>query len=406
MTDDHLAGVRDRYGRLASDAAAGRGADDRERYCGASYAEDELAGLPGAAVTASLGCGNPFALADLHPGEDVLDLGSGGGIDVLLSARRIGPDGTAHGVDATAEMVDLARANAAAAGVTNAVFHEGSIDRLPLPDASVDVVLSNCVVNLVADKAAVFAEVRRVLRPGGRVAITDLVVDDALDAGARERLGRVVDCAAGALTVPEYRAVLATAGLRGVTIEATHDVDEHVRSVAVRAVSPLVTSDDVVVRLMVDGDWPAVAAIYAAGIATGDATFETEVPSWDGWRAAKELRLVAVDGGDRVLGWAAGSAVSDRCVYGGVMEHGIYVDPAAAGRGVGTLLLRTFLAAAERAGIWTVQSGIFPENRASLALHERCGFRVVGRRERLGSHHGRWRDVLLVEHRSATVGCD
>lgn len=407
MTDGTTDAIRARYGRAARDAGAGRPpGDDRDRYCGAAYDAEVLDALPSAAVGASLGCGNPYALADLHDGEDVVDLGSGGGIDVLLSARRVGPGGTAHGVDTTPEMVELARANAAAAGVANAVFHEGSIERLPLGDASVDVVISNCVVNLVADKAAVFSEVRRVLRPGGRVAITDLVIDDGLDPAERERVGRVVDCAAGALTVPEYEGVLAAAGLRGVTIDATHDVGDHVRSVAVRAHVPLATSGGMVVRTMTEADWPAAAAIYEAGIATGDATFETGAPSWEQWSAGKLLRFVAADADDRVLGWVAASAVSDRCVYGGVVEHGIYVDPSAAGRGVGTFLLRTFLAASERAGIWTVQSGIFPENRASLALHERCGFRVVGVRERLGRSGGRWRDVLLVEHRSATVGSD
>lgn len=158
---------------------------------------------------------------------------------------------------------------------------------------------------------------------------------------------------------------------------------------------------------MTDADWPAVRAIYAAGIATGDATFETEPPSWDHFDAARDprLRLVAVNETDTVLGWAAAGSVSDRCVYAGVVEHSVYVDPPAWGCGCGRLLLETLIARCEAAGIWTVQSGIFPENTASLALHERCGFRVVGRRERLGAHHGRWRDVLFVERRSTITGC-
>jgi phosphinothricin acetyltransferase len=153
---------------------------------------------------------------------------------------------------------------------------------------------------------------------------------------------------------------------------------------------------------MVGADWPAVEAIYAAGIATGDATFEIEPPTWDAFDAGKiaDLRLVAeIDG--TVVGWAAAGRVSDRCVYGGVAEHSVYVEPTVAGRGIGRALLQSLVEASEAAGYWTLQSGIFPENRASLALHERCGFRVVGTRERLGQHMGRWRDVVMVERRSA-----
>jgi phosphinothricin acetyltransferase len=162
---------------------------------------------------------------------------------------------------------------------------------------------------------------------------------------------------------------------------------------------------EVRIRALEPGDWPAVEAIYAAGIATGDATFETEPPSWEQFDEAKlpDHRLVAeLDG--RVVGWAAVVEVSDRCVYAGVVEHSVYVDPAVGGQGVGRRLLDALVGSTELAGIWTVQSGIFPENTASLALHQRAGFRVVGTRERVGRHHGRWRDVVLVERRSGTVG--
>jgi L-amino acid N-acyltransferase YncA len=152
-------------------------------------------------------------------------------------------------------------------------------------------------------------------------------------------------------------------------------------------------------------DWPGVERIYAAGIATGDATFETEPPAWEAFDAGRLAahRLVAERDG-RVVGWAAVSGVSERCVYGGVVEHSVYVDPAHAGQGVGTALLQALIASTEAAGIWTIQTGIFPENTASLALHERSGFRVVGRRERLGRHFGRWRDVVLLERRSPAIG--
>lgn len=159
-----------------------------------------------------------------------------------------------------------------------------------------------------------------------------------------------------------------------------------------------------VVRPMAAADWPAVEAIYAAGIATGDATFETEPPSWADFDRHKlvDQRLVAeLDGA--VVGWAAASAVSDRCVYAGVAEHSVYVAPNASGRGVGRALLAALIASTEAAGIWTLQSGVFPENTASLALHASCGFRTIGVRERLGRHHGHWRDVVMIERRSPTI---
>ena len=168
--------------------------------------------------------------------------------------------------------------------------------------------------------------------------------------------------------------------------------------------------DLVVVPLAVD-DWPAVEAIYAAGIATGHATFEAEPPSWEAFDAARlpDHRLVAVDAAGRVLGWAAVSPVSDRCVYAGVVEHSVYVDPGARGRGVGRLLLEALVASTEAAGIWTLQSAVFPENTASRALHRAAGFREVGVRERVGLMTtgplaGRWRDVVAVERRSTVAG--
>jgi phosphinothricin acetyltransferase len=151
--------------------------------------------------------------------------------------------------------------------------------------------------------------------------------------------------------------------------------------------------------------WPAVREIYAAGIATGNATFETEPPSWDRWTATHlpEHRFVAIGENDRVIGWAAVAPVSDRCAYAGVVENSVYLHPDASGRGVGTALLRALIASTEAAGIWTIQTGLFPENLASLALHQRVGFRVVGTRRRLGRLHGRWRDVVLLERRSEVV---
>ncbi len=161
------------------------------------------------------------------------------------------------------------------------------------------------------------------------------------------------------------------------------------------------------IRPMTSQDWAAVRAIYEEGIATGNATFQAEAPGWNAWDAEhlKACRLVAAEG-DAVLGWAALSAVSSRCVYGGVAEVSVYVSVSARGKGVGRQLLVELIAESERNGFWTLQAGIFPENTASVALHEHCGFRVVGRRERLGKMNGRWRDVLLLERRSTTVGID
>ena len=193
---------------------------------------------PDAAVLASLGCGNPTAVADLHPGERVLDLGSGGGIDVLLSAKRVGPTGRAFGVDMTDEMLALAQANAAQAGATNVEFLKGHIEALPLPAESIDVVISNCVVNLAADKRAVFAEIARVLRPGGRIGISDIVAEDSLSPEQRAERGSYAGCIAGALSVSEFRDGLEAVGLTDVTITPSHTVTEGMISAIIKATKP------------------------------------------------------------------------------------------------------------------------------------------------------------------------
>ncbi len=202
------------------------------------YGEADRASLPDAAVLASLGCGNPTAVADLHEGEVVLDLGSGGGIDVLLSAQRVGPTGFAYGLDMTDEMLALARANAAAAGATNVEFRKGRIESIPLGDASVDVVISNCVVNLSTDKATVLAEVARVLRPGGRVGLSDVVADDALPPAERAERGSFAGCISGALSFAEFRAGLEAAGLTDISVEPTHSVGDGLFGAIVKATKP------------------------------------------------------------------------------------------------------------------------------------------------------------------------
>ena len=228
-------------GSSAADPCCGAGPASAEAVGGFStglYREEETDGLPEEAVLASLGCGNPIAVADLHQGERVLDLGSGGGIDVLLSARRVGPSGFAYGVDMTEEMLTLARANAAKAGAANVEFRKGQIEDLPLPDASVDVVISNCVINLSVDKPAVLAEMFRVLVPGGRIGITDVVAEDHLTAADRAAAGSYAGCIAGALSRAEYLDGLAAAGFTDASVTFTHEAAPGMHSAIIRAVRP------------------------------------------------------------------------------------------------------------------------------------------------------------------------
>ncbi len=253
--------VRDRYAAAARTVTSGSGvascceggtcgAHDSGSCCGptvlevddtfgsALYAAGDRDSLPVAAVAASLGCGNPTAVAELREGEKVLDLGSGGGIDVLLSARRVGPTGYAYGVDMTDEMLDLARANAAQAGATNVEFLRGTIEDVPLPDGTVDVVISNCVINLSTDKPRVLAEMFRVLAPGGRVGISDVVAEDHLSHAERAERGSYVGCIAGALSRTEYLEGLAAVGFVDATVRFTHSAADGMHGAIVQARKP------------------------------------------------------------------------------------------------------------------------------------------------------------------------
>jgi len=239
--------VRERYAQAAAAATSGHAAcdcgggaccehvDGTSGYGEALYDAEERETLPDAAVLASLGCGNPVAVADLHEGETVLDLGSGGGIDVILSAKRVGPSGTAYGLDMTDEMLALALRNAAEAGVTNVHFLKGVIEQIPLPAGSVDVVISNCVINLSVDKPAVLTEIARVLKPGGRVGVSDIVAEDHLTADDRAERGSYVGCIAGALSRSEYVAGLEAAGFEDVSVEFTHEVVDGMHGAIVKA---------------------------------------------------------------------------------------------------------------------------------------------------------------------------
>jgi 2-polyprenyl-3-methyl-5-hydroxy-6-metoxy-1,4-benzoquinol methylase len=212
--------------------------DTAEVFGGSLYGEGETDGLPEEAILASLGCGNPLAVADLHEGERVLDLGSGGGIDVLLSARRVGPTGYAYGVDMTDDMLALARANAAKANAANVEFLKGEIEAVPLPDASVEVVISNCVINLSTDKPAVLAEMFRVLVPGGRIGISDVVAEDHMTEADRAAAGPYVGCIAGALSRSEYLDGLAAVGFTEASVTFTNEAVPGMHSAIIRATKP------------------------------------------------------------------------------------------------------------------------------------------------------------------------
>jgi L-amino acid N-acyltransferase YncA/2-polyprenyl-3-methyl-5-hydroxy-6-metoxy-1,4-benzoquinol methylase len=399
--------VTARYSGLARAARAGQqitdcGPDEFEAGGFGAAGYDDTSGLPDGAVRASLGCGNPVAVAQLHPGETVLDLGSGGGIDVLLSARRVASEGKAYGLDGSPDMIALARDNAAQAGVANAEFLHGHIEDIPLPEAAMDVVISNCVINLSPAKPRVLAEAFRVLRPGGRIGVSDIIASKGLDPAQRAEAERLTNCTAGTLTASEYRSLLLDAGFTRITITPTAEAASGLHSAIVQAARPA-APDGVLIRPMRPADAAQVLAIYQAGLDTGQASFEITAPTWDTFDQAQlpRHRHVAVSATGDVLGWAAARPVSPRPVYRGVIEHSIYIHPDARGRGIGAALLDALTSSTEADGIWTIQTAIFPENTTSLRLHEHAGFRVVGTRHRIGSHHGHWRDVTLLERRSS-----
>ena len=236
--------VRQRYAESARAVTKGSGCCDSSCCQGdaeagfgeALYDLEQRVELPDAAALASLGCGNPTAVAELREGEIVLDLGSGGGIDVILSAKRVGPTGRVFGLDMTDEMLGLARANAAEAGASNAIFLKGIIEDVPLPAESVDVVISNCVINLSTDKAAVLTEIARVLKPGGRVGVSDIVAEDRLSPEDRAERGSYVGCIAGALSKSEYEQGLDAAGFADVSVTFTHEVADGMHGAIVHAV--------------------------------------------------------------------------------------------------------------------------------------------------------------------------
>ena len=294
--------VRERYATAARQASAGSQATDSGCGCGQPadcgcdssccddvatagsdfgaelYTPGEQGELPDTALLASLGCGNPTAVADLHEGETVLDLGSGGGIDVLLSARRVGPTGHAYGLDMTDEMLALARRNAAEAGASNVTFLKGHIEQIPLPEATVDVVISNCVINLSVDKPAVFAEIHRVLTPGGRVGVSDVVAEDSLSPADRAERGSYVGCIAGALSKAEYEQGLAAAGFEQIQVRFTHQVADGLHGAIIKATKP--AADTGTARPTATASVTAPAA--PSGVATAGASLPLVDPHQPG----------------------------------------------------------------------------------------------------------------------------
>ena len=236
--------IIDRYSQLARSALAGNAItdDDADAFAAGSFGAAAYADrddAPETALQASLGCGNPLAVADLHPGEDVLDLGSGGGLDVVLSARRVAPTGIAYGLDASPDMLALARSNASKAQTTNARFLHGHIEAIPLPDSHVDVVISNCVINLSGDKPRVIAEAFRVLKPGGRLGITDITADEDADRAQLTLAEQQIGCQANFLTQPEYKRLLLTAGFTQVAITTTSQAAPGLHSAIIQATRPV-----------------------------------------------------------------------------------------------------------------------------------------------------------------------
>jgi arsenite methyltransferase len=245
--DDLREEVRRKYAEAAVAVTSGGGCGcgsgsccdgetDAALFGEALYDAEQRGELPDAAALASLGCGNPTAVADLREGDVVLDLGSGGGIDVILSGKRVGPTGIAYGLDMTDEMLALAQQNAREAGATNVHFLKGIIEAIPLPASSVDVVISNCVINLSTDKAAVLTEIARVVKPGGRIGISDVVAEDHLTTEQRAQRGSYVGCIAGALSKSEYEAGLGAAGFEDISVEFTHEVADGMHGAIVKGV--------------------------------------------------------------------------------------------------------------------------------------------------------------------------
>ncbi|MFN9215084.1 MAG: arsenic resistance N-acetyltransferase ArsN2 [Gemmatimonadota bacterium] len=364
------ASVRDRYGAVAgrvgdASAAACAPAGASSGCCGDAgetwdpitadlYEQGETAGLPAGALLASLGCGNPTALAELAPGEIVLDLGAGGGIAVLLSARRVGSTGKAYGLDMTDEMLALARANQAAAGATNVEFLKGHIEAIPLPDASVDVVISNCVINLSGDKPRVLAEAFRVLRPGGRFAVSDVILRDGLPEDVRRSMPMWTGCVAGALEESEFLALLSAVGFDAPSIEPTREYtrDDALALIAGTGLDPALAdrmagtimsgfvrarkpaADAPTVRAARSSDLPAIEALLAAN----------DLPV-HGVADALASALVAEHRG-RVVGAAALEPCGDAALV-----RSVVVDAAWRGRGVGERLVTRLLTRADANGL-------------------------------------------------------
>jgi SAM-dependent methyltransferase len=305
------AAVTARYSGLARAARAGQHVTDCDPgpFAAGCFGAAGYAGtseLPDGALRASLGCGNPVAVVGLHPGEIVLDLGSGGGIDVLLSARRVAPGGKAYGLDGSQDMITLARENTAQAGLANAEYLHGHIEDIPLPNGHVDVVVSNCVINLSADKPRVLAEAFRVLRPGGRLGIGDVIAGDGLDPARRAEAEQRTGCTTGTLTAAEYRGLLLASGFISIRIIATQDAEPGLGAAIIQATRPT-APPGILIRPMWAGDASQVLAIYQSGLDTGDASFEAAAPAWDAFDQAKLPlhRHVAVAVTGEVLGWAA-----------------------------------------------------------------------------------------------------
>ncbi len=339
----------------------------------------------------------------------LLDVAGGTGDVAIRYARASGASATAVLCDISPEMMEVGRRRVEHAHLSPRItFTQGNAEALPFPDRSFDAYTIAFGLRNVTDIDKALREAFRVLRPGGRLAVSDVIADGGASPARRAEAERSIGCASGTVTAAQYRHQLLAAGFTRIRIIPSTDAGGGLFSAVIQAVRPA-APDGMLIRPMRAGDARGVMAVYQAGLDTGLASFETAAPSWEEFDAVKlplHRHVAASAATGQVLGWTAAWPVSVRRAYAGVIEHSIYVDPGHHGRGIGGALLAALIASSEDAGIWTVQSGVFPENTASLALHERAGFRVVGVRERVGCHHGRWRDVVAIERRSSVTGTD
>ncbi|MGE5379663.1 MAG: arsinothricin resistance N-acetyltransferase ArsN1 family A [Methylocystaceae bacterium] len=397
------------------EGCCGRNAD----YARILYDQHPLHEIPEKAREASLGCANPLLVADLKPGEVVLDLGSGGGIDVFLAAREVGPEGYVYGLDMSEEMLELARMNQQEMGIPNVEFRQGYLEDIPLPDHSVDVIMSNCVINLSTDKERVMREMARVLKPGGRLAIADIIKVAPVDPALEKELALWVSCVAGTLPINEYTELLKKAGFVNISIEPMFIYNkEHLQQMVagdskikdfgglnncyagslVKANHPGYT-----IRAAEDSDLEAITRIYNQGITDKVASLDTcprSLENMKDWMAEHQPPyqvLVAENADGQVVGWASLNEFANRCCSQGVADLSLYVEREERKRGWGRILAAAVEAEAQKQQFHKLVASCLGSNPAPIDLALKSGYRLVGTYQNQGYIDGRWMDVILLE---------